>query len=208
MEKIVGLFVFLYINLSLQGQPETSYFSNWSQDSVFFYYIPFDHKELKLETLDFKLYKDTLFVYKIEDYNEEFDYKPILCRKIINKDTVDIVKEFIRLFIEEKTEKIILKEPDYIPYRLHTMVYIYAYYKNRIVYKEQIIMYPEREYNSKYLQLCDLFLCITMEQSKLGFSPLKSQSETSYFLYWNQNKNDSVLFRYYSFDYEELVVRS
>jgi len=47
----------------------------------------------------------------------------------------------------------------------YTHVYIQAQTSGRILYEVSIVMYPEREYHPKFLQLCDLFLDIAKEHT-------------------------------------------
>jgi len=167
----VRLLFFFYTGcFSLKGQSETSYSFEWSEnDSVVFEYSPFNHEELNL--FDFKMYKDTLFVYKIifGDFDtllRASSFERILCQKIIDKDTVDFVKEFICLFIIDKKENIILKDAEPVVDTDETIVQIQAYTKGVNTYKEEIIMYYEREYNPKFLELCDLFFNIAVQETE------------------------------------------
>lgn len=162
MKKILCLLLFIYMScLSLNGQTKISRFfvgNQYKIDSVLFYYIPSSSWDnIRLESPKFKLYEDTLFVYTLFIYDDEI-FVDVLRQKITNNDTVEIVKEFIRLFITEETENIILKEPDYELYWMnYTEVGIIAYINVIPVYEHQIIMYPEREYNPVFLQMCNLF---------------------------------------------------
>lgn len=84
-------------------------------DSVIFNYYPFNHDDLV--PLYFKLYKDTLFVFQglyYEDTlnNNKRNVAKILIEKIVNKDTLNLIKDFIKLFILEKTEYIIIENHD------------------------------------------------------------------------------------------------
>jgi hypothetical protein len=162
--KNIVLYLCLFItgSFSLKGQFHSSNSSNLGalkNDAIIFNYIPFDN--YGLEPITIELYEDTIFVYKMVILDrEKEDFKDIICQKIFNKDTIDLIKEFIRVFIIEKTEKIILKEPDYKLYGIYTIVHIDVYIHGEKLYKEQIVMYPQREYNSKFLELCNLFFSI------------------------------------------------
>ena len=165
MKKIFVLILIFYLGyvFPLKSQSKISQNRSLSiNDSVLFNYNAFG-SEIRLDPLKLKFYNDTLFVYKMIIYNIEedvFDYS--ICEKIVNKDTINIIDDFIRLFIIEKKENIILKESDSL-YGVHTMVDIHAYKGKELMYKEKIIMYPEREYNPKFLELCSLFHNIALQ---------------------------------------------
>jgi len=130
-------------------------------DGVYFSYYPMNHYPLM--PFKFKFYKDTLYVNKF-DINDD-DYT--LCQKIINHDTLNFIKEFIRLFITDKTEKIILKaveEPESL-YKDHTSVIIREYRNREITFDEDIVIYPEEEYHPKFLQLVEMFYGIAVAHS-------------------------------------------
>jgi hypothetical protein len=136
MKKIFVLIFIFYLGCIsiLRCESKISHFSNWSlskNDSVLFNYNSFGN-DIQLEPIKLKFYRDTLFVYKMEIYSiEEEIFGYVMCQKIYNQDTINVIKEFIRLFITEK--------------------------------KEKIIMYPEREFNPIFLQLCDLFYSAALQ---------------------------------------------
>ena len=113
-------------------------------------------------------------MYKVViNYNpiqNELNKESILSQTIVNQDTISLIKEFVRLFIIEKTEQIVLKYINRIirgedtvvvsSYRDYTTVDISVYSKGLDRYKEIISMNPYREYNPMFLQLCDLLLGI------------------------------------------------
>jgi hypothetical protein len=81
---------------------------------------------------------------------------------------VNFIKEFIQLFISDKTEEMILRrveEPESL-YWDHTIVRIQAQIKGKVTYNERVVIYPEEEYHPKFLQLCDLFLNIARTHTK------------------------------------------
>ena len=168
MKIIVNLSLLLCLGcFPLMGMPEKNYSSEWNQneiDSVCFYYYPIINGEIDI--FDFKFHKDTLFVFKPACYYEKRDYDyNILCQKIINQDTVNFIKEFVQLFITDKKENIILKEveePESL-YWNHTSIIIRTYINGGLIYNERIVLYPEEEYNPKFLHLCDLLLSIAKE---------------------------------------------
>ena len=132
-------------------------------DRVYFSYSPFNHYPLK--HLDFKFNNDTLFVYE-SHYNykkEDFDY--ILCQKIFNPDTVKFIKEFIQLFILGQTENMIIREKESRLVTDYTHVRIQTQTNGIVLYDENIVMYPEREYHPKFLQLVDIFYGIAVEHT-------------------------------------------
>ena len=105
------------------------------------------------------MFKPT-YNYEIQD----FDYN-ILCQKIANQDTINFLKEFVQLFIIDKTEDIILKKNE-MPESLycnHTSIFIRAYKNGEITYKEEIVLHIEEEYNPKFLHLSNLFLSIALQ---------------------------------------------
>jgi hypothetical protein len=133
-------------------------------NGVFFSFYPFNHYTLK--PFGFKFYKDTLFVYEAYfNYEDEVEYNLYL--KIENQNTVNTVKEFVQIFIIDKSEEIILQtvEESESKYANHTSLIIKEYQNGKITYSEDIVVYPEEEYHPKFLQLCDLFLSIAKEYS-------------------------------------------
>jgi len=171
---VILLFLFYIGCFSLKGQSEMSYSFEWSEnDSVVFKYYPFPFMSTidgDILPFDFKLYRDTLFMCKkiiiYDTLIHKSDIDCIPCKEIVNKDTIDWLREFIRLFIVDKTEHIVLKDAEQMWHMEYTVVVIQAYTKGINTYKEEIIMYPEREYNPKFLQLCDLFFSIARGSAK------------------------------------------
>jgi len=189
MKIIVKLLLLCVGYFPLMGMSEKNHSSEWNQneiDSVCFYLLPFDYYPLR--PFCFKFYKDTLFVYKPLNNYEKQDPDYILCQKIVNQDTVNLIKKYVQLFIIDKTENIILKKVEK-PDSLHlahkrASVLIQAYMNEKITYNEEIVLYQDEEYNLEFLELCNLLFDITIK---------------NYSSEWDQNEIDRVLF-YYSFN--------
>jgi hypothetical protein len=144
------------------------YFEDFQDTNNYVVFLYFPFNEQNLVPVKIKLYKDTMYISKLLRIFDTLQEKTYIdfrfCKKIGNRDTLKIINDFVCLFIVEKTESIIIKGSAQMMETDYDIILIQEYNSTgQLLFKEDVIMYPEREYNPKFLQLYNLFFNIAKQ---------------------------------------------